>query len=210
MRRMESPARLRLAQRLALVLASFCLLAAAGAAAAPAAIPEVGPLEITLGGGATLPQGHFSDRIEGGSVLFAGLGWRMLPPLVLGGEVAWHRFEPGRALVADFPESDLEFSILQWAGSGKLVFGPGRARFYLRGLVGQYETRFEVEQRDKETVERDRQLGYAIGAGVQIMGEDEAALCFEGLWHRIPGDEGSGEKNLDFITVGASMLFFGP
>jgi hypothetical protein len=182
------------------------LLVAAALLASPIAMQNAhAQLQVTLGAGANTPLGEYGDLTKTGYAIVTGVGYRVMPMLVLGGEFSFYGNSASDQAMEGLGDGwEMKSTLQQYAGMVKGLLPVGSHNLYAKGLVGSYHGTAKVISPDDEAKMSMSELGYGIGGGVQINGRGGSALFMDVTYHHIAFDDSSTDTN--FITYSAGMV----
>ena len=162
------------------------------AAAAPASAQMASPIGFNVRAGAALPMGDFSDGVNTGFTLGAGLSFQpALMPVGLRFDGDYNRFG-GKGLAEDI-------SLNIWSLTANAVLAPALSPIYGIGGLGFYSANASGEGVDSDS---ETELGFNVGAGFRLPLTGFNTFI-EARYHSIGGD--GGRTNYVPITFGLSF-----
>jgi len=182
------------------------LLAAAALVVVPMAAQNAqAQVQITLGAGVNTPLGEFKDQTNAGYAIITGIGYRVMPMLVLGGEFSFYGNNASDAAMEGYGDGwEMKSSLQQYAGLVKLLLPVRNHNVYAKGLVGSYRGTAKIISPDDEAKLSMSELGYGIGGGLQINGDRGSSLFLDVTYHTVSFDETEGATN--FLTYSAGAV----
>jgi len=161
-------------------------------------------VELSLGGGVNSPLGDFGDQVNTGYMITAGIGYRFMPLIAIGGEFSFNGNKATDELLSSLgPEYEASTHILQYAGMLKLLLPVANHNVFVKGLMGSYDASIKVSGPLGEASVSDSKLGYGIGGGLVINGASGTSLFLDTTYHHIPFDDGA----TNFLTISAGGIF---
>ena len=169
--------------------------------------PMTGKFELGALGGINMPTGDLGDGMDKGYMVGVNAGFRPMPLLVIGAEVAYY----GNGATDDVlallgTGADMSMNIWQYTAMAKLM-APlmGNHNIYAKGLVGAYNATAKLENIPLlgNLEASDTNLGFGIGGGLRINGVSKSSFFVEGMFQHINGEGASAE----FFTVAGGILF---
>jgi hypothetical protein len=182
------------------------LLAAAALVVAPMAAHNAqAQVQVTLGAGLNTPLGEYADQSNAGYAIITGIGYRVMPMLVLGGEFSFYGNNASDQALEGYGDGwEMKSSLQQYAGLVKLLLPVRSHNVYAKGLVGSYHGTAKIISPDDEAKLSMSELGYGIGGGLQINGDRSSSLFLDVTYHTVSFDE--SETNTNFITYSAGAV----
>jgi len=188
--------------------------------AATPVFADKGEFWFGLNGGISGPTGDFSDAAEMGFHGTLTTIYFVTPVFGIGADVGYHWWSGSDELndglkaidelLGATPPSGAEgsFSSIQATAQGTFMIPmEGKARPYLAGGLGIYNTKFKIE--DSELIDGEdssSDFGFNLGGGINWMVSPMYQVGIGAAYHSIQGDEEEG-GNLDFYTVGINLLW---
>lgn len=175
---------------------------------APSAVQDANAqIELTLGGGVNAPQGEFGDQFSTGYTFTAGLGYRVVPLAVIGGEVSYSgNSAPDEVTQAVGPGYELTSNILQYAMIAKLIVPVGDHSVFAKGSFGYYRATAKASGPLGSGSITVSDPGYGVGAGFLFNGGSSTAFFADVTYNHVNFD-GNADTNFFTITAGAVFRF---
>jgi len=165
-------------------------------------------LELTLGAGMNAPLGMYGDQTNTGLALNAGLGYRVVPLVVVGMETSYNRNSGSDELLAPLgPDYEMTTSIFQYAAMAKFVFPVGQHSVFAKGSMGNYRGSATVTGPLGEASVNNTDLGYGLGGGFLINTAKGSSFFADFTHHSVAYDGDSEDTTFFAITVGALIRF---
>jgi hypothetical protein len=139
-----------------------------------------GALEISAGGGMSVPFGDFNTFAEPGFGLSGSGAMYVMPSLAIGGTVAYNSY------AIDDPLVDSDFIIWEISAHGKYLFLPGPVSPYAKASLGMFHSK--VSQAPSSL--NDFGIGGGLGAQVRIP-TSNIGFFAEGMANSVFTDGGS-------------------
>lgn len=170
---------------------------------------DKGQIEVSVGGGLSLPMGDFGDAYKTGFLGGLSVGYYVTPVLVIGAEGNYYMYKAKDELIdaaklLDPTVTDMKFSTIQATAYGKYLFKPENMSPYVKGIVGMYSDKAKVEAGSGDADVSESDIGFGAGAGVQLKGQGNVGGFGEVLFHDIL-TEGSSTTFIEF-KVGATFF----
>lgn len=163
-------------------------------------------IEVTLGGGVNAPQGEYGDEVNTGFVLTAGLGYRVVPLLVLGGDVTYsHNKAPDEVTQAVGPGYELTSSIAQYSLVAKLVLPVKQHNVFAKVSWGNYRATAKASGPLGSGELKISDPGYGLGGGFLINSSSSGAFFSDVTWNHVNFD--GSDTSYFTITIGALIRF---
>jgi hypothetical protein len=184
-------------KRLTLSLALVLILTTAASAETP--IPST--LNFNVGGGINIPS---YDEAKNGYILGGGVGYRLMPNLVLGGEVSYLGYgaEEGTSTMGDV---SMKQHFIEYGGTARYYFSSGKASPYVKGFAGRFKYATDLSGGGLSIDYSYSDMQYGGGVGLLLRGSAESNLYIEGLYHSLQGEEDSAE--IITVTMGMDIDF---
>lgn len=163
---------------------------------------DPGSLNATIGGGLNVPA---ADEAGNGYTLAGGLGYHVLPALVVGAEAAYLGYTNDHAATGGGADYSKSRSFFEYVASAKYVVGTGRFAPYAKGFCGGYSFTMDrvVDERPADFTESG--LAFGGGLGLLVRGAEGTNLYVEALAHQF--DVEAGKARLVTFTVGMDLSF---
>lgn len=182
-----------------LITSLALLLLLATTAGAETLIPST--LNFNLGGGINMPS---YDEAKNGYILGGGLGYHVLPNLVLGGEVSYLGYgaEEGTSTSGGY---SMKQHFIEYGGNARVYLSSGKASPYVKGFVGRFKYATDITEGDLSIDHTYSDMLYGGGIGLLLRGSAESNLYIEGLYHSLQVEDESAE--IISVTMGMDIDF---
>lgn len=175
------------------------------AASAQAAEPLAGQLNVTVGGGLNMPA---ADEAADGYVVGAGVGFHVMPQLVLGAEVSYLGYGRDRVDSGGLGVSGVRGPgqhLVDYVATGKYHLGRGEFTPYVKGLLGRYDYTADVPLGNQTVEFTHDDVVYGGGIGMLVRGRSESSLYMEALARQFKIEDDT--TRLYTFTVGFDFSF---
>jgi opacity protein-like surface antigen len=169
--------------------------------AAHAETPVPGMMNFTLGGGINMPSG---EETQNGYIVGGGVGYRLTPRLVIGGEVSYLGYGS-----TDGTSNSIDYSMDQhvfaYGGTARFFLTEGRTTPYVKGFAGRFNLSFDMTIGNESFGDSYTDMQYGGGIGLMLRGNSESNLYIEGLFHSLQVEDESAE--VITVTMGMDIDF---